>query len=1119
MTSPLWSGRDDPDVSLPGTPGDEFTTSQHRPPKPLGFQVLLAPDNAHVLFRIRDTLFPQIRALLSEYRVYFADISILASATDINDPAQARVAFGHAKLVGSTFPGNHGELLEFESSTAIAATRGWYFAVSVNNSGLESDPTPPAPAPANASTSNIADYVIPADVTGAQITLAQEYVNGVAYVRVSASALTPQPLGSFDGFQLYIKGYRDANYTTVVEDGFAQITTQGAGDLLQTSFLMAPDMPPLYQQGTINLTNGSSVIDGIGTNWNPTWAAERFMAFYAYPDPITSDRTLYGTNLVSVASPIQLTLSGGAAPTWLTQQGVEYAIYLNNTQGWFDQFAPGFPHRVTFYFVSISRGGTRRADITNAPSVTFYFGLASALTKPDNPYNVTAYVQPGTSMSSQGAVITLKWNVTAAGILDSTIRQFNIRRRRLGTQLNPASPVPGKPDTIYATVSFDRAMSFQGQYSFVDKAFNTDPNNGAPPDDVDGWDFNPADLGQYVYWVTSVNVEGTENRTAYFGTCTSAGATTIVNTGGDLFSDDFVGATITIGISTYTVTDYDGVTGDIEVSGAVAAGSYDFLVGSTTGRLTLIGHTGAEDDPTVNGDDAFNRTYNSQFISLCSVAGTDEPLATDHNAGYAAAATLADGQPTFRFYFTDELYTTGGAGGGGQNGRQNNQAAGLPPTYTGGSPPIGATWDDNWSVWQYSYSGGAAGIPVFTCAGVASTATTGEVRLLPGNAAGEFSTIAQLVQKRKFAQGMPFVLAAMIKTEAAGSGGGVILMQVVRYDARDFSNAAYNPNPALGTERDTVGGTISCSALEDEYQKVSVKGRLPVGDPATRSNVAVTNGSTTITSAANEFDQHWIGCTATVEQGATTHVSEIRQVTGGTGPTTRGTIVLATAWPGANASDATLDVSITFTHYAVKIGVNDAWDKQVWVRAPMLNSGLLGSAYTPTMLLVDTPGGDDQPADGNPGPTPKPGCVPTGTLVETPDGPRAIELIRPGDVVTSVRSRSSMNRKKVKGTVTHIHEHSTPRMCRITTNAGQLVCSPSHRLAAVGKTYIEAARCYPGVRLLSYATGEATVEIVIAREFYDVPHVPVYSLTIDKVHNYIAGGYLCHNKPPYVEQE
>jgi hypothetical protein len=1115
------------DIASPGDLGDEQGILHRRPPKPLNFSVGLSGDRQHVLFRLKDVLYPQIRTIISEYRVYFISIDTI-SPSDIAQPELAKRAFAQAQLAGYSPPSSRPGLLEWESDRQWAGQDGWFFATTVNIMGLESDPTPPARAPG---ADSIGDSAVPGDVTAFQVTLRGEYVAGRSYVRVYVSAVCPTPLGSFDGYQIYLQGYRDTDFedSPIIEGHFVQRSTQDAGDLLSDSFLMDPDVAVPYDTGTISITNASATVTGVGTDWSLNWGDTHLIALYASNAAAPAVPGLVYFVIADVVSPTQLTLP--SAPNWISSTGVEYVIAPFSTQNYTaDQpFLLGAnyltPHRVRMYAVSVSKAGTRRPDITNSPYVDFPFGLAAALTKPDNPYRVTAYVQAGSSMSSQGAAITLKWNVTkftgvASDQLDSTLSHFNVYRQRAGTQNNPVDPAPAKPLSIYASVPFDRALSNQGQYTWTDKAFNTNPLNvlpDIPPTDSDAWDFNPADLGEYVYWIQAVNVEGTENRSTYWGTLTSAGGVTLTQTGGDEFNDDMVGKTITLSDGTpYTVETVNVGAGTLDVGAAVSAGTYDYSIGSVSGRIQLVGNQGSEGDPTLHGDDFFNRLFNSQFISYCSVAGTDEPIATDHNSGYAAAATLADGQPTFRRYFTDELYITGNTGLVPANGRQNAQAAGLPPTYIGGSPPIGATWDDNWSVWQYYSSTAAA--PVFVCSDPASQETTGEVVVHDPGGATDFTALTQLIQKRKMSPGMPFALTFWAKSLAPISGA-VILGQVVRYDARNFSNAAYIPNVfGLGIEREgTIGGTVSTSTLTTTYQRFTVLGRLPSGDPATRTGVTATNGSATIV-GSGDFDQGWIGCTATVKDGANTLVAEIRQVNAGTGtaPDACTDIVLSANWTFATTANATVDVAITFTHYFVKIGVNgDTGGNDVYIYAPMLNSGLLGAPYNPTMVTADVPGGFSG-APGGPGegptPDPRPGCVPAGTKVWTPEGEREIQHIIPGSKVMAFSGGGFTKTKVVKA-----NETSTRLMYRIATSTKEIECSESH-LFRVDRRYVCAANLQLGDRLVGVTDGQRTTEVVKYIERTEVPITAVYSLSCEPVHNYVAGGLVCHNKPPIIDQ-
>src|SRR5687767_7035637 len=67
-----------------------------------------------------------------------------------------------------------------------------------------------------------------------------------------------------------------------------------------------------------------------------------------------------------------------------------------------------------------------------------------------------------------------------------------------------------------------------------------------------------------------------------------------------------------------------------------------------------------------------------------------------------------------------------------------------------------------------------------------------------------------------------------------------------------------------------------------------------------------------------------------------------------------------------------------------------------------------------------------------------PGCFPAGTLVETPDGPRAIETIGRGDVVTLVGPDGAQARGKVQAIF-----QTCNSLVEIRTGSGSLITTGS----------------------------------------------------------------------------
>lgn len=1125
------------DWQAPGDFVDANATLNKRPPVPRDFRVTLAPDGAHLLFTIRDIYAGSTRNVIDSYYVWFSPSSLLADGATISDPDVAARVFAGAELADNLGPSSKPGDVSKESDRRYLGRAGWFFATSLNQAGTASLPTPPVAAP---SVTGSGDSAIPADVTGAQAVLVGENVEGKSYVRVFVTANVPivtpvcsiaqynnqsacesnggtwSTSGSFDGYQIYLKGYR--NNDLLEEGPFFQMTTQRGGEALSGSFLLRPDVPPSYSTGLLGVTESDLLnYTGVGTNWSTAWGAERWLEFWADDVLHGGVNSLYRGALYSVTSPtaMQAILTYGGAYGHPGSGSYPYVIYSPQTQDNASiegndglDYLDFQSHLVTLYFVAVSRGGTRRADPTLAPRVVFKFGLSASLSKPLNPVNLSAWEDD--SLSRTGSSVNLSWNlvqILSVGDtqVDSTVKHFNVYKLRVGTVGDPdwSSGRPGRP---FATVRYNDAQQNLGGFSWTDRTFNTDPTIEATTVGT-GWDFDPADPAQYVYYVTSVNMQGTENLSVYWGQLSAAiGSATITNSGGDAFVDDMIGMTIAINGTDYTVEAHPSPTTlTIDPVFVDPTLSYQFTVGPVTGRVAIVGNAGAESDPTIYRDQFSNRLFNAQLLGTATAA-----LQGVNTAYVVTAGKVASGQPTYCWYFTSSQY---------QGDDPSLTPTGVPGQWTaagtGGSPPAPApnANNDKWSVWE-AYIGGAGGA-------TPTLGGDGSISINPvGHDADDFSTAVQLADRGKFLVGEQLVFQLYAKTASAGgAGSGVLKMQMTRYDARNFS-LGYTPNTfAGGLERDDAEASFNLTTLSTDYTQFVVKGKLPANDQTLR--VTATSASPTVTAVDGDARDSWLGNKLQVSGGT---LREIIGVSGGSAPDSFTTITLS-GNAGANVTNSLTAVITQWTHYYFKVGIVGEWSKVVSFKQPMVNSGLLGAVWTSNMNHEDWPGGTGQPTPPDPDPSdpagPRPGCVPAGTMVETDRGPRPIELCAPG---TRVRSRSGGAKGLVWNVVTHLNHYSTSTLYTVTTPRRQLVCSASHRPKVNrGKgtpPYVEARDLVLGDTVYAYVSGVVTAERVVGiTKDEGGPLVPVYSLTVERTpHNYFAGGVLTHNKPPVKDQ-
>ena len=140
-----------------------------------------------------------------------------------------------------------------------------------------------------------------------------------------------------------------------------------------------------------------------------------------------------------------------------------------------------------------------------------------------------------------------------------------------------------------------------------------------------------------------------------------------------------------------------------------------------------------------------------------------------------------------------------------------------------------------------------------------------------------------------------------------------------------------------------------------------------------------------------------------------------------------------------------------------------------------------------------------------------PGCFPAGTPVATPTGPRAIESIKAGDVVTLVGPDGAA----VSGPVHSVFKTDN-RLIEIQTESGtirttltQPLClkAGGFRTAEDLKAGDEIWRWVDGKRQATRVTGVTTTGV----------DAPVFNLVVGESAIFVAGGFLARGKPPAVE--
>ena len=131
------------------------------------------------------------------------------------------------------------------------------------------------------------------------------------------------------------------------------------------------------------------------------------------------------------------------------------------------------------------------------------------------------------------------------------------------------------------------------------------------------------------------------------------------------------------------------------------------------------------------------------------------------------------------------------------------------------------------------------------------------------------------------------------------------------------------------------------------------------------------------------------------------------------------------------------------------------------------------------------------------------GCFVRGTLVDTRDGPRPIEEIRPGDVVTA---RDQLTGEVEERQVVQTFEHADSAVVEVTYVDAQgkvetLGATPDHPFHVDGVGWVEAGKLLPGQHL----TGLDGDYLVVQHVALDEERHTTYNFEVGEFHTYFVG--------------
>jgi hypothetical protein len=158
--------------------------------------------------------------------------------------------------------------------------------------------------------------------------------------------------------------------------------------------------------------------------------------------------------------------------------------------------------------------------------------------------------------------------------------------------------------------------------------------------------------------------------------------------------------------------------------------------------------------------------------------------------------------------------------------------------------------------------------------------------------------------------------------------------------------------------------------------------------------------------------------------------------------------------------------------------------------------------------------GKSQPTRSESPPPPcHPGCFPAGTAVATPDGPRPIESLGRGAVVTLVAADDTLTSGAVEATF-----WTCNRLVEVRTESGSLLTTQTQPLCLQGGGFRPAGELSEGDVIWRWEGGGRRPARVLAV----VPtgrEAAVFNLVVGESAVFIADGFLARGKPPLVADD
>ncbi len=178
-------------------------------------------------------------------------------------------------------------------------------------------------------------------------------------------------------------------------------------------------------------------------------------------------------------------------------------------------------------------------------------------------------------------------------------------------------------------------------------------------------------------------------------------------------------------------------------------------------------------------------------------------------------------------------------------------------------------------------------------------------------------------------------------------------------------------------------------------------------------------------------------------------------------------------------------------------------------RFPLVIALLLAASACSSNTSAPVKGQSNQDKGENRIPPPcHPGCFPAGTAIATPGGPKRIETIVGGDVVTRIDRDGVSTNATVNSTY-----QTTNRLIEIRTDCGNVLTTVTQPLCLESGGFRPAGELVAGDRIWRWSEGKrcpARVEAIVATE----REAMVFNLVVGESAVFVAGGFLARGKPP-----